>query len=224
LTVLVIAPHPDDEVLGCGGALARHVSHGDFVVVAILTNGAMGAPHLYSSEDVLQIRTEALTAHKMLGVHRTIFEDLPATRLDSLSISQVAESIGTIISSVEPKIVYMPHHGDRHRDHWVVNQAAQVACRPRSGCSVKRILAYETASETEWGDPNPSSAFVPNWFIDITAELPVKITALQSYKSQLKPLPDPRSIEAITALARWRGASSGFHAAEAFMLLRERYE
>jgi LmbE family N-acetylglucosaminyl deacetylase len=222
LRVLVFAPHPDDEVLGCGGAIARHASKGDPVCVAILTNAAVGAPEIYSPDYVTRIRKEARQAHNKLGVHSTVFEELPAPRLDSIPNYQIAEVVAKIIQVQQPDIVYVPHGGDRHLDHWAVSQAVQVACRPNSECGVRRLLAYETLSETEWGDVNAGSAFVPNWFMDISGFVDRKLRAMEQYNSQLKSFPHPRSLSAIEALAMWRGASAGFEAAEAFMLIRQR--
>jgi LmbE family N-acetylglucosaminyl deacetylase len=221
MRILVLAPHADDEVLGCGGVIARHVHQGDDVSAAILTNAALGAPELWDGDDIAQVRGEAHRAHSVLGVQHTLFEDLPAPRLDTVPLYQIAQTISNLIEAQRPEIVYLPHGGDRHIDHRIINEAAQVACRPRSGCSVRRLLAYETPSETEWGDPNPTAAFIPNWFVDISPFLHTKLRAMECYASQLKDFPDPRSLQAIRALATWRGAISGFAASECFALIRE---
>jgi N-acetylglucosamine malate deacetylase 1 len=221
MRILVLAPHPDDEVLGCGGAIARHVSEGDEVAVAVLTNAARGAPELYSDDQTTTLREEVLNAHKVLGVHYTIFEDLPAPKLDAVPQYIIARTLSALVEQHCPETVYMPHSGDRHRDHWAVNQAAQVACRPYPGTTVRRLLTYETLSETEWGDVNTAAAFVPNWFVDISKYLSRKLQAMECYVSQLKCFPNARSLKAIEALSIIRGTTAGFSAAESFVLLRE---
>lgn len=218
----MLAPHADDEVLGCGGVIARHVHDGDETAVAILTNAALGAPDKYSPAEIMQLREEARSAHLVMGVHNTLFEDLPAPRLDTVPMFRIVDTITRIIKRQQPHVVYIPHCDDLHLDHWAINRAAQVACRPRSGSTVRRLLAYETPSETEWGNVRPGEAFVPNWFVDISRFLEQKLRAMQCYASQLKSFPDPRSLEGIKALATWRGATAGFEAAESFMLIRER--
>lgn len=216
--VLVIAPHPDDEVLGCGGTIARHTNQGDEVYVLVVTRGA---PDIYSFEAVEQGREELRAAHSLLKVSSVHFLDFPAPKVDTIPIYKLADAIGEVIRSLCPSIVYLPHGGDIHADHQAVYKAALVAARPINSCSVKRILCYETLSETEWSDPFGDSAFIPTVFVDITEHLDYKLKAMNCYHSQLQQPPHPRSLQGIETLARLRGATVSLPAAEAFMLVRE---
>ena len=217
-TVLVIATHPDDEVLGCGGVIARHVAQGDSVHVLVVTRGI---PEIFPPEAVEETREELRAAHDLLGVSDTAFLDFPAPRLDMVAGCELADAIGEVIRAQEPSTVYLPHRGDLHADHQAVYQATLVAARPVADCPVRRLLCYETLSETDWGPPSGDQAFVPTVFVDITDYLAKKLDAMACYRGQLRPPPHPRSLEAIEALARLRGATVGLAAAEAFVLVRE---
>lgn len=218
ISVLVIAPHPDDEVLGCGGTIARHTSRGDKVTVLIVTRGV---PEIFSPEEIEKTRLELKEAHAILGVSQTVFLDFPAPKLDTIPKHEIADAIHEMILDFEPSVVYFPHYGDLHDDHKAVHYATLVASRPVGGNPVKRLLCYETLSETEWGRSVGSEAFIPNVFVDITAHLETKLKALACYESQLSQGPRSRSPIAIESLARLRGSAADFAAAEAFMLIRE---
>lgn len=215
--VLVIAPHPDDEVLGCGGVIARHVSQGDTVCVLIVTRGDES---LFSDELIEQGRRELVTAHALLGVKETFFLDFPAPKLDTLPEHIVADAIRRVFNKLQPSTLYLPYRGDIHRDHKVVFDASMVAARPVTGCSVKTILCYETLSETDWAYPFNGDTFAPTVFVDITHFLETKIEAMSCYASQLKEPPSARSLDSLRALARVRGGAAGLEMAEAFLLVR----
>ena len=215
---LVIAPHPDDEVLGCGGTIARLVGAGAAVDVAIITRGR--APR-FAEEMTERIRAEAREAHAVLGVTRSTFLDLPAAELDTVSHAETNRSLATLIDEVRPDTVFLPFAGDIHLDHQLIFHSAMVATRPNRPDYPRRLLAYETLSETNWHAPYLTPAFAPNWFVDISATLGTKLDAMRRYASQLKDFPDERSLEALIALAKLRGASVRCEAAEAFVLLRE---
>ncbi len=217
MNVLVVSPHPDDEVLGCGGVIARHAAHGDAVHVLIATRGI---PEVFPIEEVEGTRTELRRAHDLLGVSGTTFLDFPAPALDTIPGYKLADAIGDVVRSRRPSVVYLPHLGDLHIDHRAVAQATLVATRPIDNCSVRRLLCYETLSETEWGCPG-HEVFVPTVFVDISAYLSTKLEAMKYYQIQLKEPPHSRSLQSIENLARLRGAAVGLHAAEAFMLIRE---
>lgn len=217
-TVLVIAPHPDDEVLGCGGAIARHADLGDEVHILVVTRGD---PELYPDDDEEAIRQESFAAHQVLGVTQTHFLEFPAPRLDTIPSYQLAAAIAQVMHQLQPQIVYLPHHGDIHVDHQRVYQATLVAARPINGCSVRRLLCYETLSETEWCPPAGDNAFIPTVFVDITPHLERKLKAMACYAAEIKQFPHPRSLPALEALATFRGATVSLPAAEAFMLVRE---
>lgn len=220
-SILVLAPHPDDEVLGAGGAIARHVAEGDTVHVVVLTNASVGAPELFSAEQVASIRDEARQAHALLGVRQTWFENFAAPRLDAEPSYPIAIAISRLIRECGAQTLYIPFRGDLHNDHRVIFTAALVAARPVPGQRVRTILAYETLSETEWAAPFGDDTFIPTVFTDISAHLDRKLAALACFKSQMRPFPNSRSLEAITALARLRGATVGAMAAEAFHLIRD---
>lgn len=218
MKVLVIAPHADDEVLGCGGTIARHTAQRDHVIVLVMTHGV---PELFPSEYMAQLHKEMHAAHQVLGVQHTSVLDFPAPALDSIPGYKIAAAIHKTIQEFQPAQVYIPHLGDLHSDHAQVYRAALVAMRPINGCSVQRILAYETLSETDWAIPSSESAFVPTVFVDITDYLEQKLHAMECYRSQLKAFPHTRSLESLKALARLRGGTVNREAAEAFMLVRQ---
>lgn len=216
--ILVIAPHPDDEVLGCGGAIARHTDCGDDVHIAVVTRAD---PELYPDDDEDAFRQEVQAAHRMLGVASTTYLDFPAPRLDTIPGHRLADAISQLIRQIQPHTVYLPHHGDIHADHQQVHQATLVAARPINGCSVRQLLCYETLSETEWSPPRADTVFTPTVFIDIEHYLTTKLKAMACYSTELKEFPHPRSLDALAALAKLRGASAGLIAAEAFAVVRQ---
>jgi LmbE family N-acetylglucosaminyl deacetylase len=216
--ILVVSPHPDDEVLGCGGTIARHVKHGERVEVALVSKGA---PEIFSAESVAATRAEMAEAHKALGVSAVHFLDFPAPRLDTVAGHLLADRLGQIVRKLQPDTVYAPHWGDLHADHKAVYWASLVATRPARGSRVHRLLCYETQSETEWGGPSPDSAFSPTVFIDIAEFLDTKLRAMECYRGQLRPFPESRSLRSLEALARLRGSTVGLEAAEAFVMVRE---
>jgi LmbE family N-acetylglucosaminyl deacetylase len=216
--VLVVAPHPDDEVLGCGGAIARHTDCGDDVHILVVTRAD---PELYPDDDEDDFRQEVKAAHQLLGVASTTYLDFPAPRLDTIAGYQLADAIAQVIRQVQPHTIYLPHHGDLHTDHQRVYQATLVASRPINGCSVRQLLCYETLSETDWSPTRADSVFIPSVFIDIEHHLATKLKAMACYSTELKPFPHPRSLDALEALARVRGATAGLAAAEAFAVVRQ---
>lgn len=218
MKILVIAPHPDDEILGCGGTIAKYVSNGDDVYVAIVTKGC--AP-LFSVEQVGTVRGECLKADKLLGIKETIFMDFPAAMIDNVPRYKFNEAFIQLIQRIRPDIVYIPHRGDMQLDHKMVVDAAMVALRPKYQHVVKKIYAYETLSETGWDVPNVTNEFIPNVYNDISKFIHKKIEAMQMFKTQLSAYPAARSLKAVEALAIYRGATVNMNAAEAFSLVRE---
>ncbi|NCB69956.1 MAG: PIG-L family deacetylase [Bacteroidia bacterium] len=215
--IMVIAPHPDDEILGCGGIMSKFVNDGKEVYVLVITRGT---PKLYSDDRIVNVRKEALDAHKILGVKETVFLDFHAPELDQTSLAEISMEISKVIKKLAIDTLYIPHRGDIHSDHRVVYNAALVAGRPVAGSTVRSIYAYETLSETEWAAPFGDDAFIPTHFVDVTGSFENKLKAMACFKSQLKPFPNSRSLEAIEALAKFRGATVGVKRAEAFMTVR----
>jgi LmbE family N-acetylglucosaminyl deacetylase len=217
LTKLVLAPHPDDEVLGAGGAMARWAGEGHSVQVLVVTRGR---PPLYTEEEEARCREEARTAHARLGVASTHYLDLPAAGLDGLLHRELNGRLGEIIRSCAPDELYLPFLGDVHLDHQLVFRSAMVAARPCQAPWPRRVYAYETLSETNWNAPFLTPSFTPNHFVDITATLEAKLEAMALYRSQLRPAPHERSLASLWALATLRGATVGLGAAEAFISIR----
>lgn len=216
--ILVIAPHPDDEVLGCGGVIARHSARGDSVQVVVVSRGA---PDIFPPAEVEQTRSELAAAHKLLEVEEVHFLDFPAPRLDIVPSHVLADRLTRLVREIQPQTVYAPHWGDLHSDHKAVYWATLVAARANGGFFPKRLLCYETLSETEWGGPSPDSAFSPTVFVDISDFLETKLQAMACYRTQLKEFPQSRSLRSLEALARLRGSAVGLDAAEAFVLVRD---
>jgi LmbE family N-acetylglucosaminyl deacetylase len=215
--ILVIAPHPDDDILGCGGIIKKYTLAGDEVYVLVVTRGT---PKFYSDEKIETVRKEALQAHAILGVSKTIFLDFHAPYLDIVSLADIASEISRNIEFFKIDTLYVPHWGDIHHDHKAVFNAGLVAARPVGGSLVRNIYSYETLSETEWSAPIGDEVFVPTRYVNITEVVDSKLEALKCFKSQLKEFPNPRSLKAIESLSNYRGSTVGFKNAEAFMTIR----
>lgn len=219
MNILVVAPHPDDEVLGMGGTIAKFVSEGNNVSVAIVTKGW---EPLYPKEQVTKVRAEAKKANEIMGVKNLIFMDFPVTKLKQVPMHELNESFAQLVKNEKPELVFLPFHGDRHLDHRCVYESCMVALRPgQQNNQLKRILCYETVSETHWATAYIEPNFEPQVWNDISQHLSVKLAAMEKYQSQLRPKPDARSIDALTSLAKWRGSVVGMAAAECFILVRE---
>ena len=223
-TILVVAAHPDDEVLGCGGAIARHVGLGDQVHILIMAEGVnarnMAPENSNNRKKLTELGQSANRASKILGVSSLILNNFPDNRLDSLDLLDVIKVIEKQINKLKPSTVYTHHAFDLNIDHQLVSKAVFTACRPIPGETVRRILFFEVPSNTEWSLPSSVHVFTPQYFIDITKNLKTKLDALKAYKTEIKPWPHPRSIRGVNHLARWRGASVGCEAAEAFVVGR----
>jgi LmbE family N-acetylglucosaminyl deacetylase len=215
--ILVVAPHPDDEILGCGGTIKKHTSQNNAVYILIVTRGKT---ELYPEEKIQNVRQEALKAHELLNVTETRFLDFPAPELDQVSTSELARAIGNVINEYKADTIFLPHRGDIHHDHKAVFNAGLVASRPVKYHHVKRIYSYETLSETEWFAPVSEDAFIPTMFVNITDFFEAKLEAMKCFKSQLKEFPHSRSLKTIESLATFRGSTVGFSYAEAFTTIR----
>jgi LmbE family N-acetylglucosaminyl deacetylase len=218
--VLVVAAHPDDETLGAGGTIARHVAAGDEVWVCLLSEGA-SSRHTYVE---LQ-KSCAEQAAAVLGVGKVVFVDLPDQRLDTLPLLDVVTPIERCIAELEPSIVYTHFAEDVNEDHRIVFRATLTATRPTPGHPVRQVLCFETPSSTDWAPPFAGAAFLPNVFVDIGRTLSTKLEAMACYAhthvSEVRAYPHPRSLESLVAYARRHGIKVGVDAAEPFMLVRE---
>lgn len=215
---LIVAPHPDDEVLGCGGTMARLAAAGNEVYVAVVTEGR---PPNYSIEFVSQVQQEARHAHSILGVKETFWLGLPAAALTETAHSAINAALHDLVSRLRPRTLLIPFIGDIHVDHQLIFASALVASRPHHEQYPAKILAYETLSETNWNAPYLTPAFTPNVFIEISDHLERKLQAMQCFASQIRAAPHERSIETLRALATLRGATVMKQAAEAFVLIRD---
>lgn len=222
--VLVIAAHPDDEILGCGGAMAKHVEQGDKVEVVILAEGITSRDENKDkhTKELQDLSISAQKANEILGVKHISFLEYPDNRMDSLPRLEVIKAIEKIIEKIDPNIIYTHHRGDVNIDHRRIHEAVVTACRPMPGNQgVTTILFFEVVSSTEWQTPGSAPPFLPNWYIDISDVIDKKLKALEFYESEMRAWPHARSIRAVEYLARWRGANIGVDAAEAFMLGRK---
>ncbi len=217
MRILIIAPHPDDEVLGCGGTMAKYSSQGDEVYVAIVTKGI--SP-IFSESKTEETRRYCREADQILGAKDTIFMDFPAVMLETVPRYKFNAAFVQLISDVQPDTVYLPHRGDMQIDHKMVVDAAMVALRPKYKHVVSKVLMYETLSETGWDVPNCSNEFIPNVYEDISQFIQKKLDVLSMFKMQMEKFPHPRSEEAVRALAIYRGTTVNCKAAEAFSLVR----
>mgnify|MGYP000097488004 FL=1 len=221
--ILVLAPHNDDETLGVGASMAKHVDRGDEVFVSILTS--IGEDNPVMKPNKPEIRAETKKAMEILGVDykNVIYRDLPNVLLHDEPMYKVNKVVVDVVKEVEPDILYIPFINDLHKDHREIVYAAQVAARTCTefGRKIKEVLMYETLSETHWNIECTEGGFLPNVYNEIYDYLDIKLKAVRAYKSQLKHFPDVRSIDALKSLAIFRGAISGMRAAEAFMLVRK---
>jgi LmbE family N-acetylglucosaminyl deacetylase len=218
-TVLVVAPHPDDETLGCGGTILRHVERGDEVHWLIVTHIAEATG--FSPEQVEQREKELRQVSEEYAFADVTKLAFPATQLDTQPMRMLVAAVGEAFHEVEPEQVYLPYRNDIHTDHAVVFDAVASCTKWFRYPSIRRVLAYETLSETEFVMNPDAGGFRPNVFVDITGHLDRKIDIMGTYKSEFGLHPFPRSATAIRSLAHLRGAASGVDAAEAFMLLKE---
>lgn len=222
--ILIIAAHPDDEVLGCGATIARHAQCGNEVHVVILAEGITSRDKRRNRKqrttDLSALAQAAHMAKDILGATSLNLLDFPDNRMDSLELLDVIKVIERHIDTIRPEIIYTHHAGDLNIDHRIVHQAVATACRPQPDHPVKLLLFFEVPSSTEWQPPASATAFNPNWFVDVTDTLMKKLKAFEAYHTEIRPWPHPRSAQAIEYLARWRGSCVGVDAAEAFVLGR----
>ena len=220
MKTLVIAPHPDDEILGCGGTLLRRKEEGNELGWLIVTE--MSVSMGFSAESVGQRETEIKKIAELIGFEQVYQLGLPSAQLDQIKKIDLVNKFSKVFNNFKPEEVLLPYRYDVHSDHKVVFDSVAACSKWFRYPYVKRVLAYETISETDF-NLNPNNSFRANYFVDISKYLERKIEAMSIYESEIYEFPFPRSIEAIRSLATLRGANSGFLAAEAFQLLRERH-
>ena len=215
--LLVVAPHPDDEILGAGGTMARFTRSGGSVTVLTV---AAHMPPIYPPAVHEKTVAEARRAHAVIGVSESIFLDYPAVCLSQIPLWEFNAAIQEVVSRVRPQFLLLPYW-DRHVDHRAVFDGVMVAARPVGEArGIKIVAAYETLSETHWNAPHLEPNFTPNWCVDITNSIETKLEAMACYESQMHAFPQPRSLEALKALGLFRGSQAGFGYGEGFHILR----
>lgn len=224
-TVFVIAAHPDDELLGVGGCVAKHVKAGDKVYGLILGEGQTSRWEHREEADkavVEALHKDTLDAAAEVGFQKIFFENFPDNRFDQADLLDIVKSVEKYIREWKPEIVYTHFLGDLNVDHQMTAKAVLTATRPIGEYSVQEIYAFETLSSTEWNfDKTGQTGFVPNVFVDITEEYAQKEAAMKHYQSELCEFPHPRSLEGMDVLSRTRGMAAGMKRAEAFQLIRK---
>ena len=214
--ILVVAAHPDDEVLGCGGTMARHAKNGDKVHIVFMSNGVNSRGNVKYNEEN-ERRECAKKASEILGAQTPKFFDFPDNMMDTVPLLEIVKELEVYIQELQPNIVYTHYKGDLNIDHQITYQAVMTACRPTPRNSITQIYLFEILSSTEW---SITSTFSPAHFVDISDEFELKIKALKMYKEEIKDFPNSRSIESLTALSVFRGGSMGLNFAEAFSIER----
>lgn len=225
MKILVIAAHPDDEILGCGGMIARLVSEGNEVNILILGEGVTSRTDI----DKVQIEIQLKKLHEQskkvadyLGVKKLYMENFPDNRFDTVALLDITKKVEKVINEIQPEIVYTQHGGDLNMDHVITFRATLTALRPMINCPVKALYAYEVASSTEWAMQQFSPRFKPSRFIDITRYFDKKLKAMKIYDGETREFPHPRSEKALYAQACKWGSSVGFEKAEVFEVIYEK--
>lgn len=217
--ILVIAPHPDDETLGCGATILRHISEGDRVYWLIITqaskeNGFNASVYAKESNQILQVA-------KNYGFTKYFQLTHPPMKLDQVGKLDLIMEIGDIVNETQAEVIYLPYREDAHSDHMAVFDAAVACTKTFRYPYVKSVLAYETLSETEFGLKPSASPFRPNLYINVSNYLERKISIMKCYDGEMGEFPFPRSEECIRSLAKLRGSQAGFFAAESFVIIKE---
>ena len=210
--VLVIAAHPDDEILGCGGTIKKLINNGYKVTSVVAVKGR--------KEEEERIEPLMTKANEQLGVSEVIFLKLPNLLLETLPLSKINKRIEEILDKYKPSIIFTHHYGDVNRDHQILFQSVLTAARPMPNKEPIEILCFETVSSSEWSQHTNDKEFKPNYFVDITDTIGDKISSLKFYDIEMRPFPHPRSYDGITYLARVRGMTAGLEYAEAFEIIR----
>lgn len=223
-TILVIAAHPDDEILGAGATIASRVAAGDTAYAVILGEGQTSrVDHReeMAASVIEELHKDTLAAAKHIGFKEVFFENVPDNRFDQLDLLDVVKKVEKIIEKVKPEVIYTHHKGDLNIDHRITYQAVLTATRPMQNCPIKAIYTFETVSSTEWNFAYGENQFKPNVFVDVEATFEKKLSAMKEYRTELCEFPHPRSLKCLEVTAQKWGSVVGKNYAEPFELVRE---
>lgn len=219
--ILIVAAHPDDEVLGCGATIAKYTKAGVRVSVLLLGEGPLSRYEKREEglhqKDVVGVPSFIERASHILGVEKVFAFQFPDNKFDTVPLLELVKTVAKVKEALQPTIIFTHHRADLNIDHRLTHQAVITACRPIEGETVREIYSWENPSSTEWNHPN---LFQPNMFMDVHETLAKKIEALRCYETEVRTFPHPRSEEALRALAAWRGSTAGIRTAEAFEVVR----
>ena len=222
--IFIVVAHPDDEILGVGGTLVKHMQNEDEIYCLILGEGMTSRQEKRENtkkEKLEELHNDTLKATKLIGFEEVYFSNFPDNRFDSVDLLDIIKEIEKYIDKINPDIIYTHHDGDLNIDHQKTSEAVITACRPVGDYNVKEIYAFETPSSTEWNFSYGDNSFNPNVFVDITETIDKKLKAMECYQSEIRDYPHPRSIKALkTIAARW-GTVVGKEYVEAFELIRK---
>ncbi|WP_427338095.1 PIG-L deacetylase family protein [Caloranaerobacter sp. DY30410] len=222
--ILVIAAHPDDEILGVGGTVKKHVNKGDIVDCLILGEGmtSRGKKREDTDKKILdKLHEDTLNAAKIIGYRNVYFSNLPDNRFDSIDLLDIIKEVEKYVDMLKPDIIYTHHYGDLNIDHRKTFESVITACRPVGEYSVKEIYTFETPSSTEWNFKYEDNIFKPNVFIDIEDTIKDKLDAIACYKTEIRDYPHPRSLKALKIIAQRWGIIVGKKYVEVFELIRK---
>lgn len=218
MKVLIISAHPDDETIGAGGTIARHIANGDQVYWCVVTEGYTPT---WPQEILDAARQQVFDVKELYGITEVFFLGFPTVRLNTVPYMELSSAIQKVVDKVQPEVVYTTPGTDLNQDHRIVFDCTLVATRPVPGCAVRRVLAYEIATTTRYGGSSGRGGFIPSVYSDISGYMETKLSAMNLYETEIRSYPHPRSPEGIKILCRERGLAVGVEAAECFYLVRE---
>lgn len=219
--ILVVAAHPDDEILGLGGTVKKHVNDGDEVYALILGEGMTSRNDEDKADKLKELHEDVYKAANVIGFKEVYLSNFPDNRFDSVDLLDIIHEIERYVDKLNPEIIYTHHPGDLNIDHKITFKALITACRPVGDYNVKKIIAFETPSSTEWNYNYNENTFNPNYFVDIEDTLEAKIKAMETYKTEIRDYPHPRSSKALKVIASRWGTTVGKNYVEAFEIIRE---
>ena len=219
--ILVIAAHPDDEILGLGGTLYKYTKNNEIVRSLILGQGIMSRGLNKEKGNLLiqELKVSTELAAGEIGIKETYFSEFPDQKFDKINFLKIIQEIEKYMKIIRPDIVFTHYENDLNLDHRITFKAVVTACRPFTGFSPKKIYCFETPSSTEW--QLDGECFRPNVYVDIEKEIAIKLKAIKNYNTELRTWPHPRSLKGIKVLAQYRGRECGLKFAEGFILMRE---